>query len=104
MGKPYSQSQALWAITRASFKAIFAQPTAIVFSLLFPIIFILIFGAFGEGGFSSYRVAIDPSSDTTNLSSSGIADSFYTRLKNNRAIRVIEYADTTAMNKELSTG
>lgn len=48
--QPYSQTKALWAITRASFKAIFANPSAIIFSILFPIIFILIFGAFGNGG------------------------------------------------------
>jgi ABC-2 type transport system permease protein len=66
MSKPYSQSKALWAITRASFKAIFNHPTAIVFSLLFPIIFIMIFGAFSNRSNISVRVAFDSSSDTTN--------------------------------------
>jgi len=66
MNQPYSQSKALWAITRASFRAIFNHPTAIVFSLLFPIIFIMIFGAFGNGNGVSVKVGIDRSSDTTN--------------------------------------
>jgi ABC-2 type transport system permease protein len=96
MSKPYSQSRALWAITRASFKAIFNQPTAVVFSLLFPIIFILIFGAFGNGGGVSYKIGIEPGSDTTN--------NFFTALKSNPQIRIIHYADTAAMNKELSKG
>jgi len=52
--QPYSQTKALWAITRASFKAIFANPSAIIFSILFPIIFILIFGAFGLTEMTSF--------------------------------------------------
>lgn len=96
MSKPYSQSKALWAITRASFKAIFAQPTAIVFSLLFPIIFILIFGAFGNGGGVSYQIAFEKGSDTSNT--------FYVYLENNHAINIIDYADTATLNNELEKG
>ncbi|MEI9910745.1 MAG: hypothetical protein WDO71_14355 [Bacteroidota bacterium] len=93
MPQSYSQSRALWAITRASFKAIFNQPTAIVFSLLFPIIFIMIFGAFGSGGGVSYKIALEPGCDTANV--------FYSALKNNPQIRIIKYPDTAVMNKEL---
>jgi len=89
MPKPYNQARALWAITRASFKAIFNEPIAIFFSLLFPIIFILIFGAFGSGGGVSYRIALEPGSDTTNP--------FYFGLKMNPQIRIMSYRDTTAM-------
>jgi ABC-2 type transport system permease protein len=96
MPKPYSQSQALWAITRGSFKAIFNQPTAVVFSLLFPIIFILIFGAFGNGGGASYRIAIEPGSDTANL--------FFAGLKMHPQIRINRYTDTATMNKDLKRG
>jgi ABC-2 type transport system permease protein len=96
MSKSYSQSRALWAITRASFKAIFNQPTAIVFSLLFPIIFIMIFGAFGNGGGVSYRIALAPGSDTTSL--------FFQKLKNNPQVRIAEYPDTISMNKDLEKG
>lgn len=96
MLKSYSQSKALWAITRASFKAIFAQPTAIVFSLLFPIIFILIFGAFGSGGGVSYRIAFEKGSDTGNT--------FYIYLENNRTINIVDYADTVTLNNDLEKG
>jgi ABC-2 type transport system permease protein len=57
MPQPYSQSKALWAITKASFIAIFTNPLSLVFSLLFPIIFILIFGAFGNSGVPTQRLA-----------------------------------------------
>jgi ABC-2 type transport system permease protein len=96
MSKPYSQARALWAITRASFKAIFNQPTAIVFSLLFPIIFIMIFGAFGNNGGPSYRVALMPGSDTAN--------DLYPQIKNNRQVRINRYKDTASMYNDLRKG
>jgi ABC-2 type transport system permease protein len=96
MSKPYSQSRALWAITKASFKAIFNQPTAIFFSLLFPIIFILIFGAFGNGGGPSYKIALATDCDTTNP--------FFFYLKNHPQVRIAQYADTATMNKDLNKG
>lgn len=96
MSRKYSQTRALWAITKASFKAIFSNPSAIIFSVLFPIIFILIFGAFGSGGPSTYRVAINAGSDTSNA--------FYLQLKNVPGIRVMSYPDSAALNKDLLKG
>lgn len=92
----YSQTRALWAITRASFKAIFAHPSAIIFSILFPIIFVLIFGAFGNGGGPSYRIALTPDSDTS--------EGFYTGLKQIPGVRIIHYTDTLLRNKDLLKG
>jgi ABC-2 type transport system permease protein len=96
MSSPYSQSKALWAITKASFRAIFAQPTAIVFSLLFPIIFILIFGAFGNGSIPVQKIAFAPGSDSTNA----VFDS----ISHNKFIRIVRYADTAAMRNDLMKG
>ncbi|MET0634616.1 MAG: ABC transporter permease [Chitinophagaceae bacterium] len=96
MSHQYSQSRALWAITRASFKAIFAQPTSVVFSLLFPIIFILIFGAFGKEGIPVQRIALAPGSDTTN----SVIDS----LKAKSFIRFSYYSDTALMRQDLLKG
>lgn len=92
----YSQSKALWAITKASFKAIFANPSSIIFSILFPIVFTLIFGAFGSGSGTTYRIAISPGSDTT--------QGFYSGLKKIPGIKIIEFADTALRNKELYKG
>ena len=97
MPKPYSQAQALWAITRASFKAIFNQPIAIFFSLLFPFIFILIFGAFGNRGGVTYRIGIEPGSDTTN-------EFYLGYLKSVPMIRIMYYPDTIERNKDLLKG
>ena len=96
MSQPYSQSRALWAIIKASYRAIFAQPTSIVFSLLFPIIFIMIFGAFGNGGGTSYKVSFEPGTDTTGQ--------FYSALKKNPALVINKFADSVVMNDELEKG
>jgi len=96
MPQRYSQSRALWAITRASFKAIFSNPSAIIFSILFPIIFIMIFGAFGSGGAPSYRIALAPGSDTSGP--------LYQAIKNHPQVRLVSYADTVLRNKDLNKG
>ncbi|MCX6319368.1 MAG: ABC transporter permease [Bacteroidetes bacterium] len=94
--RSYSQARALWAINKASFKAIISQPVAIVFSILFPIIFTMIFGAFGEGGAPSYRIAMEQGSDTTNP--------FYMFLRNNRSVRIVTFSDTAVIASELKKG
>lgn len=92
----YSQTRALFAITKASFKAIFANPSAIIFSVLFPIIFILIFGAFDSGGSTNYRIALTPDSDTTS--------DFYRGLAQTPVIKLVTFDDTLQLNQELQKG
>jgi ABC-2 type transport system permease protein len=65
MSKKYSQFRAMLAITRASLRAIFRSPSAVIFSFAFPLIFILVFGFIGSGGRVSIRVAFDKQTDTT---------------------------------------
>ncbi len=96
MAQSYSQAKALWAITRASFKAIFRQPVSIIFSLLFPIIFILIFGAFSNGGAGRQPIAIVPGSDTTNA--------FFDSIKHNPFIKIVAETDTAVMRKAIEKG
>ena len=65
--RPYSQFTAMLSITRASLKGIFRSPSAVVFSFVFPFIFILVFGFIGDnGGKRSYKVALEPGCDTIN--------------------------------------
>lgn len=92
----YNQSRALWAITKASFKAIFSQPSSLFFSLLFPIVFILIFGAFTDRPPAARTVAIDPSGDTTGV--------LYDSLVSSGLMKVVHYPDTTVRNEDLSKG
>lgn len=55
------------AITRASFTALLRSPSAIVFSVLFPLIFILVFGFIGGGGRMTFKVGFSPQTDTTSF-------------------------------------
>jgi ABC-2 type transport system permease protein len=66
MKKEYSQYKAMMAITRGSLRAIFRSPSAVVFSIAFPLIFILVFGFIGGGSRISLNVAFDKNTDTTN--------------------------------------
>lgn len=62
----YSNARAMRALVRASLQAILKSPSAIVFGILFPLIFILVFGFLGgDGGFSTVRIAVTPNSDTS---------------------------------------
>ena len=62
----YSQLQAMFAITKGSLRAIFRSPSAVVFSIAFPLIFILVFGFIGGGSRVSLNVAFDKNADTIN--------------------------------------
>jgi len=48
----YSNVKAMFAITTASLRAIKRNPSAIVFTLVFPLIFIIVFGFIGGSGFT----------------------------------------------------
>jgi ABC-2 type transport system permease protein len=67
MNKQYSQWKAMWAIVKASSKAVFKSPQAVFFSLFFPIVLIVIFGALSGNRGLSLDVAIDAESDTANV-------------------------------------
>ena len=66
MEKPYSQWKAMMAIAKASLIAILRSPQSVFFSLFFPVVLIVIFGALSSGRGISLDVAFDSKSDTTN--------------------------------------
>ncbi len=61
----YSQFRAMFAITKASFRSMTRSPSAVVFTLLFPLIFIVVFGFIG-GGSLSLDVAVSKNCDRKN--------------------------------------
>lgn len=65
MDPSYSQFRAMLAITRASLRAILRSPSAVIFSLGFPLIFILVFGFIGNGG-TSVSIALKNPADSSN--------------------------------------
>lgn len=92
----YNNAKALLALTRASLQSTMKSPSAIVFSIAFPLIFILVFGFLGSSALFTMGVAIAPGSDTSN--------SLYTSLKNNVALKWVPLEDTTQAQKMLSEG
>ncbi len=97
MPQNYSQFKAMMAITRASLRAIFRNPSAVVFSFAFPLIFILVFGFIGKGGGGPvYTIAVDKNSDTTNA--------LYDSLMASKSIRVNQYASDSLLQSDLVKG
>ncbi len=62
----YNQLTAMLAITKSSLKAILRSPSTVVFSLAFPLIFILVFGFIGGSGNVSFSIGFDKITDSTN--------------------------------------
>jgi ABC-2 type transport system permease protein len=96
MAEKYNQFRAMLAITKASLRAILRSPSAIVFSIFFPLIFILVFGFIGSGGGTNYRVHLASGSDTANP----IVDS----LKLLQNIRFVEYNSDEELQSDLIKG
>ncbi|MEO6814877.1 MAG: ABC transporter permease [Ginsengibacter sp.] len=95
--RSYSQLQAMMAIAKASLRAIFRSPSAVVFGFAFPFIFILVFGFMGNNGAArNYKVALDNNADTTN--------ELFTALKNVRAVTIKRYLDSQSLKKDLQRG
>ncbi|WP_153798851.1 ABC transporter permease [Foetidibacter luteolus] len=82
MEKNYSQAKAMFAIAGASLKATFRSPSAVIFSIGFPLIFILVFGFIGGGSGISLDVAFNKQSDTFNMVYQGIKQVPAVKIKN----------------------
>lgn len=95
MKKQYSQLRAMLSITKASLRAIFRSPSAVVFSIGFPLIFILVFGFIGGRGGISLDVALSKNSDTLNP--------VYTTLKSVPGLRFSSDGDSI-IKEELERG
>lgn len=74
------------AITRASLKATFRSPSAVIFSIGFPLTFILVFGFIGNGSNFSLDVALDKKSDTANQ--------VYAVIKNISGLHFVDKSET----------
>ncbi|MES2649145.1 MAG: ABC transporter permease [Bacteroidota bacterium] len=96
MQKKYSQWRALSAMAKASFKAIMKSPQTLFFSILFPLIFVFIFGSFRDNGFTVYTLGVSPGCDTSNPLYSTMANSGYVKLQ--------QFPDTANMRGEMEKG
>ena len=92
----FSQTRAIWAITKGSLRAITRSPSAVIFSFAFPFIFILVFGFVGDSGKPIYKIAIDPRSDTNNALFQSIAV--------NPSFRLVKYDDERKRLSDMEKG
>jgi ABC-2 type transport system permease protein len=92
----YSQFRAMLAIIKASFQAILANPSALIFSIAFPILFVLIFGAFRQDKGVQYSIAIQEGSDTSHA--------FYQALSKSPFIKILKFNDSASLRQALLRG
>jgi ABC-2 type transport system permease protein len=95
MKKSYSNFNATMAIAVASFRSIIRSPSAVVFSLAFPLIFIIVFANIG-GSSVTVDVGVAKTTDTLNP--------VYKILANTKVINLIKDQSTDEMAKNLSKG
>jgi ABC-2 type transport system permease protein len=95
--RKYNNTRATLAIAMASFRSIIRSPSAVVFSLVFPLIFIVVFANIGGTGVT-VDVGVAKTCDTSK------SDFLYQALKQNKIINLITDQSTEEMNKNLSKG
>jgi len=95
--KKYNNTKATLAIAKASFRSIIRSPSAVVFSLAFPLIFIIVFANIG-GGAVKMDVGVAKTSDTSK------SDSLYQHLARIPVIHLVKDQSAAEMQKNLSKG
>jgi len=93
--KPYSNTRATLAIAKASFRSILRSPSAVVFSLAFPLVFIIVFANLGGGGITA-DIGVAKTCDTAN--------DVYRALKGIKIVHLITDQSAADMDKNLSKG
>lgn len=96
MSQSYSQFKAFGAITKAAFRSIAKSPSSVVFTIAFPLIFILVFGFLGGGGTKSVKVTMAPGADTANA--------LYTALQHIDMVKIIPPAADKSLEQRLAKG
>lgn len=94
--RQYSNLTALLALTRASLQSTFKSPSAIVFTVAFPMVFILVFGFLSGNKLFTIGVAASTQSDTTN--------SLYRALQESPALKWVPITSDSESVKLLSEG
>lgn len=95
MTQKYNQFTAFMALTKASFKAMLRSPSAVVFTIGFPLIFVLVFGFIGDSAFT-VRVGVASGSDVHNP--------VYAALAQNKMIKLVTNESQEEMMEDLKKG
>lgn len=95
MQNSYNHTKATLALAKASFRSIMRSPSAVVFTLAFPLIFILVFGFLGGGG-TKLDIAVLPGSDLQNP--------IISALEKISVIRLVKNDEINNINENLEKG
>lgn len=95
MTRRYNNTKATLALAKASFRSIMRSPSAVVFTLAFPLVFILVFGFLGGGGVK-VDLAIAPGSHLQNP--------IIQALEKNNVIHLVRNKDEKEIDEELEKG
>ncbi|NLR57873.1 ABC transporter permease [Chitinophaga polysaccharea] len=96
MSKKYSQLKAALVLSRASLTATLRSPTSVVFALLFPVIFVTVFGAMVDNTAVKVKIVLSPHSDTGNP--------MYTAIRQVKIFDLSQGRDSAAMLADLKKG
>jgi ABC-2 type transport system permease protein len=103
MNRSYSQFRAMMAITKGSLRAILRSPSAVIFSLGFPLVFILVFGFIG-GGVTSVTIALKNPSDSSNYIIRALRSSGFVKILKTDKDNPLLPGDSLFMQNSLSRG
>ncbi|PSL23668.1 ABC transporter permease [Chitinophaga ginsengisoli] len=95
MAVKYNQWKALLAMSKASLIGIVRSPSAVIFSLGFPLVFILVFGFIGDKGIS-VKIGVDAATDTTSY--------LYKQLASEKSLKLISGQPAAEMEDDLKKG
>ncbi len=95
MAVKYNQWKALLAMSKASLIGIVRSPSAVIFSLGFPLVFILVFGFIGDNGIS-VKVGVDAATDTSSY--------LYKQLASEKSLKLISGQPAAEMEDDLKKG
>ncbi|MBS0029927.1 ABC transporter permease [Chitinophaga sp. 22321] len=96
MSKKYSQFKAALVLSKASLIATLRSPTSIVFALLFPVIFVTVFGAMVDSTAVKVKIVLSPHSDSSSP--------MYAAVKGIKIFDLSYGSDSAAMLADLKKG
>ncbi len=88
--------RAMRALVKASLQSILKSPSAVVFSVAFPLVFIIVFGFFGNTKLFTMSMAVVEGTDTTS--------ELYAHLKESEGLKLVSIADTNEVLKKMKNG
>jgi ABC-2 type transport system permease protein len=92
----YSQFTAFRALTVAALRSISKSPSSVIFTLAFPLIFILVFGFLGKNAPATIMVAMAPQVDSQNA--------IVQALKQSSFIKIVEEQNPEVLEAQLNKG